>query len=85
MTDRLRVGGDSLVVVHAEQVTDAHLGGLRNDGVSCIFGEQELDLRLALEILDRELGIKRLLVESGGSANALRAGLIDEISSSAMG
>jgi hypothetical protein len=51
---------------------------------SCIFGEQELDLRLALEILDRELGIKRFPVEGAGSANALRAGLIDEISSSAL-
>jgi hypothetical protein len=27
------------------------------------FGEQELDLRWALEILDRELGIKRFPVE----------------------
>ena len=66
-----------------EQVTDAHLAGLRKDGVSYIFaGEQELDLALALEILNRELGVKRLLVEGGGGTNGafLRAGLIDEIS-----
>jgi riboflavin biosynthesis pyrimidine reductase len=53
------------------------------DRVSYIFaGERELDLRLALEILNRELGVKRLLVEGGGGANGafLRAGLIDEIS-----
>jgi hypothetical protein len=37
-----------------ERVSDAHLAGLRRDGVSYIFaGEQELDLGLALEILNR--------------------------------
>jgi riboflavin biosynthesis pyrimidine reductase len=37
---------------------------------------------LALEILNRELGLERVLLEGGGSANGafLRAGLIDEIS-----
>ena len=62
---------------------DAHLAGLRQDGVSYIFaGERELDLGLALEILNRELGIERLLLEGGGGSNGafLRAGLIDEIS-----
>jgi riboflavin biosynthesis pyrimidine reductase len=66
-----------------EQVSDAHLAGLRRDGVSYIFaGERELDLALALEILNRELGIERLLLEGGGKSNGsfLRAGLIDEIS-----
>jgi riboflavin biosynthesis pyrimidine reductase len=50
--------------------------------VSYIFaGEQDLDLGLALEILNRELGIKRLLLEGGGVSNGafLRAGLIDEV------
>ena len=43
---------------------------------------RELDLGLALEILNRELGIKRLEVNGGGMTNGafLRAGLIDEIS-----
>jgi riboflavin biosynthesis pyrimidine reductase len=37
---------------------------------------------LALEILNRELGLERLLLEGGGGSNGafLRAGLIDEIS-----
>jgi riboflavin biosynthesis pyrimidine reductase len=37
---------------------------------------------MALEILHRELGIERLLLEGGGGSNGsfLRAGLIDEIS-----
>ncbi|MBV8776784.1 MAG: dihydrofolate reductase family protein, partial [Alphaproteobacteria bacterium] len=64
-------------------VSDAHLAGLRSDGVSYIFaGKRELDLALALDILNRELGIGRLLLEGGGVSNGsfLRAGLIDEIS-----
>ena len=53
-----------------ERVSDAHLAGLRQDGVSYFFaGERELDLGLALEILNRELGLERLL-EGGGSSPA---------------
>jgi riboflavin biosynthesis pyrimidine reductase len=45
-------------------------------------GDRELDLRLGLEILNRELGIKRILLEGGGVTNGafLRAGLVDEVS-----
>ncbi|MBV8744283.1 MAG: RibD family protein [Xanthobacteraceae bacterium] len=77
------IGGDPIVVVLTEQVSDAHLAGLREDGVSYIIaGARELDLGLALDILNRELGIKRLEVNGGGVTNGafLRAGLIDEIS-----
>lgn len=66
-----------------EQVSDAHLAGLRRDGISYIFaGVLDLDLALALDVLHRELGIERLLLEGGGKSNGsfLRAGLIDEIS-----
>jgi riboflavin biosynthesis pyrimidine reductase len=80
---RSEIGGDPIVAVLTERVSDAHLAGLRRDGVSYIFaGEEELDLELALEILNRELGIERLLLEGGGGSNGsfLRAGLIDEIS-----
>jgi riboflavin biosynthesis pyrimidine reductase len=69
--------------VLTEQVNDAHLGGLREDGVFYIFaGARDLDLALALDILHRELGINRLGVNGGGITNGalLRAGLIDEIS-----
>jgi riboflavin biosynthesis pyrimidine reductase len=80
---RSDIGGDPIVVVLTQRVSDAHLAGLRQDGVSYIFaGEQELDLGLALEVLNRELGLERLLLEGGGGSNGafLRAGLIDEIS-----
>ncbi|HKW52607.1 MAG TPA: dihydrofolate reductase family protein [Stellaceae bacterium] len=80
---RSDIGGDPLVVVLSEQVSDAHLAGLRAERVSYIFaGKAELDLGLILEILNRDLGVKRLLLEGGGAANGafLRAGLVDEIS-----
>lgn len=80
---RADIGGDPIVVVLTEEVSDAHLAGLRAEGVSYIFaGKTQLDLAAALEILNRELGLKRLLLEGGGGANGafLRAGLIDEIS-----
>lgn len=80
---RSDIGGDPIVVVLTEQVSDAHLAGLRADGVSYVFaGKDELDVPLALEMLNRELGIKRLLLEGGGVTNGalLRAGLVDEVS-----
>src|SRR5437879_6900931 len=80
---RSEIGGDPIVAVLTERVSDAHLAGLRQDGVSYIFaGAQELDLGLALEILNRELGLERLLLEGGGGSNGalLRTGLSDESS-----
>ncbi|MFT4117947.1 RibD family protein [Bradyrhizobium sp.] len=79
---RSDIGGDPIVVVLTEAVSDAHLAGLRGEGVSYVFaGKSEIDLALTLEILHRELGVKRLLLEGGGAANGafLRAGLIDEL------
>jgi riboflavin biosynthesis pyrimidine reductase len=80
---RSDIGGDPIVVVLSEKVSDAHLAGLRNEHVSYIFaGQSQLDLALTLDILNRELGVKRLLLEGGGGANGafLRAGLVDELS-----
>jgi riboflavin biosynthesis pyrimidine reductase len=79
---RSDIGGDTIVVVLTEAVSDAHLAGLRSEGVSYVFaGKSELDLAFALDILNRELGVKRLLLEGGGGANGafLRAGLVDEL------
>ena len=80
---RGEVGGDPLVVVLTQAVSDSHLVGLREDGVSYIFaGEREIDLAAALEALNHELGIRRLLLEGGGAVNGalLQAGLVDELS-----
>jgi len=79
---RSDIGGDPIVVVLTEAVSDAHLAGLRSEGVSYFFaGKSELDLALIPDILNRELGVKRLLLEGGGGSNGafLRAGLIDEL------
>jgi riboflavin biosynthesis pyrimidine reductase len=76
---RSDIGGDPIVVVLTEAVSDAHLAGLRSEGVSYLFaGKSELDLALAVDILSRELGVKRLLLEGGGGANGgfLRASSI---------
>jgi riboflavin biosynthesis pyrimidine reductase len=80
---RSDIGGDPIVVVLTEGVPDSHLAALRADGVSYVFaGRTEIDLVLTLQLLNKELGIHRLLVEGGGKTNGafLRAGLIDEIS-----
>jgi riboflavin biosynthesis pyrimidine reductase len=79
---RSDIGGDPIVVVLSEKVSDAHLSDQRSEGVSYIFaGSSELDLALSLDILNRELGVKRLLLEGGGGANGafLRTGLVDEL------
>src|SRR3954469_18361178 len=79
---RSEIGGDPIVVVLSENVSDAHLAGLRSEGVSYIFaGKSDIDLTLTLDILNRELGVKRILLEGGGGANGafLRAGLVDEL------
>lgn len=80
---RADIGGDAILVILTESVPDSHLAGLRKDGVSYIFaGRTEVDLAAALETLNRDLGIERLMLEGGGGANGafLRAGLIDELS-----
>jgi riboflavin biosynthesis pyrimidine reductase len=83
MWERKDIGGDPILVILTEQVPDYHLAGLRGDGVSYIFaGKTEVDLAQAFETLNRELGIRNLMIEGGGGANGavLRAGLLDEIS-----
>lgn len=80
---RSDIGGDPIVVVLTEKVADSHLAGLRADGVSYVFaGKSDLDIHLALETLNRELGVNRLLLEGGGVTNGilLRAGVVDEVS-----
>ncbi len=77
------VGGDHVVAVLAERVSDDHLASLRRAGVSyLIAGAREVDLPLALEKIGAVFGVKTLLLEGGGRVNGglLRAGLVDELS-----
>jgi riboflavin biosynthesis pyrimidine reductase len=77
------VGGDHIVAVLGEQVTDEYLARLRQDGVSYLFaGPDGHDLHRAMDILGNTFGIGTLLLEGGGTVNGafLKARLIDEIS-----
>jgi riboflavin biosynthesis pyrimidine reductase len=77
------VGGDHVVVVLGPGVPDAHLAELASDGVSYVVAsDQQMEPRPLLELLGRELGIKRLLLEGGGNVNGsmLAAGVVDELS-----
>jgi len=77
------VGGDHVVVLLGHGVSDSHLAELTGDGVSYIVSETaELDLAAMLDVLGRELGIRRLLLEGGAGINGsfFAAGLVDELS-----
>jgi 5-amino-6-(5-phosphoribosylamino)uracil reductase len=77
------VGGDHVVAVLGEQVSDAYLAELRNDGVSYVFaGARGDDLPLAMQQLASLFDARKLLVEGGGRINGafLKHRLIDEFS-----
>jgi len=77
------VGGDHVVAVLGEQVSDAYLAELREDGVSYIFaGATGDELSAAMAQLASVFGAKKLLLEGGGSINGafLKHNLIDEFS-----
>ena len=76
-------GGDHIVAVLGEQVTDEYLAELREDGVSYLFaGSDGRDLHVAMDALGGAFNLTTLLLEGGGTINGafLKAGLIDEIS-----
>ncbi|MFC7053113.1 RibD family protein [Hansschlegelia quercus] len=80
--DKPDIGGEHVVVLLASAVSDAHLAELASDGVSYVVSDgSDIDLAAALDLLARELGVKRLLLEGGGGVNGtfLKAGLVDEI------
>jgi riboflavin biosynthesis pyrimidine reductase len=77
------IGGDHVVAVLSEEVSDAYLAELREDGVSYIFaGTKGDDLPRAMEEIASLLGVKTLLLEGGGKINGafLKHKLIDEFS-----
>jgi riboflavin biosynthesis pyrimidine reductase len=76
-------GGDHIIAVLGEAVSDQYLSELREDGVSYLFaGPDGRDPRGALEALGEAFGLKTLLLEGGARINGsfLKEGLIDEIS-----
>jgi riboflavin biosynthesis pyrimidine reductase len=67
----------------SELVSNDYLAHLRSAGVSYLFcGRDHVDVRIALHKIAEVLGIRKLLLEGGGTFNGavLKAGLIDEIS-----
>jgi riboflavin biosynthesis pyrimidine reductase len=77
------IGGDHVVAVLGEQVSDAYLAELREDGVSYLFaGPKGDDLPGAIEQIASLFGAKTLLLEGGGTINGsfLKHKLIDEFS-----
>jgi 5-amino-6-(5-phosphoribosylamino)uracil reductase len=77
------VQGDHVVAILGEQVTDAYLAELREDGVSYLFaGHQGDDLAGAVDQLALLFGAKRLLLEGGAKINGafFKHRLIDEFS-----
>lgn len=77
------VQGDHVVAVLGEQVSDAYLAELREDGVSYLFaGHKGDDLAGALEQLGSLFGVKKLLLEGGAKINGafFKHRLIDEFS-----
>jgi riboflavin biosynthesis pyrimidine reductase len=80
---RHEIEGDHVVVALTEEVPDGRLRALRAGGQSYVFaGKSTVDFSRLLTRLHEHFGIKRLLVEGGGTINGsmLRAGVIDEVS-----
>ena len=77
------IGGDHLIALLTEDVSDAYLHYLQGKKISYIFaGNTELDFHLALEQLSTHFPIKTLMLEGGGHLNGsfLNEGLVDELS-----
>lgn len=77
------IGGDHVVVFLGPDVPDSHLAELASDGVSYVVApDAAMEVRPFLELLGKELGIERVLLEGGGNVNGsfLAAGVVDELS-----
>jgi riboflavin biosynthesis pyrimidine reductase len=75
--------GDHVVLLVSERVGNDYLAHLQDAGVSYLFcGKDQVDVKVALDRIRRVLGIRRLMLEGGGTFNGavLQAGLLDEIS-----
>lgn len=79
---RADIEGDHIVVILGNTVPDTHLAELAADGISYIVSPSaDIDLPAALDVLEKELGIRKLLLEGGAAINGafFAADLIDEL------
>ncbi len=77
------VGGDHVVLLVTERVSNDYLAHLQAAGVSFLFcGKKEIDLPAALRKLGSIFKLRKLMLQGGGKFNGamLKAGLVDEIS-----
>jgi 2,5-diamino-6-(ribosylamino)-4(3H)-pyrimidinone 5'-phosphate reductase len=77
------IDGEHVITILREEVSDDYLESLRKTGVSYLFGgRKRINLARVLEDLKKSFGIRKLLLEGGGSINGsfLEADLIDELS-----
>ncbi len=77
------IGGDHVVAILSERVSDEYLAFLRERRVSyLIAGGRDVDLAAALGRIVIGYGVRTLMLEGGGNINGsmLRAGLVDEVS-----
>lgn len=77
------VGGDHVVLLLTERVSNDYLAHLQLARVSYLFcGRREVDLHTALRKLATAFKLRKLMLQGGGKFNGamLRAGLVDEIS-----
>ncbi|HVW69506.1 MAG TPA: dihydrofolate reductase family protein [Steroidobacteraceae bacterium] len=80
---RSTVNGDHVVLLVSDLVSDDYLAHLRNAGVSYLFcGRDQVNVRTAFRKLGTVLGLRKVLLEGGGTFNGavLKAGWVDEIS-----
>jgi len=80
---RNHVEGDHVVLLVSELVSNDYLAHLRSAGVSYLFcGRDHVNIGTAVRKIGSVLGIRKLLLEGGGTFNGavLKAGLINEIS-----
>ena len=77
------VEGDHMITILSERVSSDYLAFLQSKGVSYIFGgRRNIDLPKVLARLRQSFGIRKLLLEGGGTINGpfLAANVIDELS-----
>ena len=77
------VGGDHVVLLVTDRVSNDYLAHLQSAGVSYLFcGKKQIDLKVALRKLAQSFKLRKLMLQGGGTFNGamLHAGLVDEIS-----
>lgn len=75
--------GDRFIVLTTRAAPSGYLADLRQKGISYLIGGRaEVDFAAVLPRLRRRFGIRKLMLEGGGSINGalLAAGLVDELS-----